>query len=84
MAVQKITASNPSRTRTETTPLLIDESRAESQDDASSETLTGSQGRDPRDEEGWEDDDKANQPVGRGRGVLIILSLSCLMFLQGM
>ena len=65
----------------EETPLLR-EQRSVNGDGGSEETLT-----DPRrasDEERMdEDDDKANQQVGSGRGLLIILSLWGLIFLQG-
>jgi 6-phosphofructokinase len=64
----------------EQTPLLIDESRSIERDDGSSATLTDSR---RRDEEDGEDEDKANQHVGRARGSLIMLSLCGLMFLQG-
>ena len=65
----------------EEAPLLRDQ-RRESSDDGSEETLTDRIGR--GDEESVdEDDDKANQQVGRGRGLLIILSLWGLIFLQG-
>jgi hypothetical protein len=66
----------------EETPLLREQRRADA-DGESEETLT-----DPRttgdEERAEEDDDKANQQVGRGRGLLIILSLWGLIFLQGM
>jgi hypothetical protein len=66
----------------EDTPLLREQQSADG-DDRSEETLT-----DPRrtgDEESVEGNgDKANQQVGRGRGLLIILSVWGLIFLQGM
>lgn len=62
----------------EQTPLL-GEQRGLKPDDESSETITGSQG----DEEELLDPDRANQQVGRGRGILIVLSLWGLIFLQG-
>jgi len=77
MAVQK-GALSPRPT--EQTPLLIDEPRSIDQDDGSSDTLTDSR---RRDEEETEDEDKANQHVGRVRGLFIMLSLCGLMFLQG-
>jgi hypothetical protein len=77
MAVQKTEAAPP---RTEATPLLIDEPRNIDRDDGSSGTLTDSR---RSDEEDVVDDDKANQHVGWGRGLLIMLSLCGLMFLQG-
>ncbi|KUJ11835.1 MFS general substrate transporter [Mollisia scopiformis] len=58
---------------------LLGEQRNIKVDDASSETLTGSQGAD---EEELVDPDRANQQVGRGRGMLIVLSLWGLIFLQ--
>ncbi|KAE9378132.1 MFS general substrate transporter [Stipitochalara longipes BDJ] len=64
----------------EQTPLLIDEPRNIEGDDGSSETLTDSTRR--RGEEEADDEDKANQHVGRARGLLIMLSLCGLMFLQ--
>jgi hypothetical protein len=82
MAAQKIGGATQ---QTEATPLLIDESRFDGQynsDDGRSETLTDSRRSD--EEEAEEDDDKANQHVARGRGLLIMLSLCGLMFLQGM
>lgn len=65
----------------EETPLLRDQRRGDS-DGASEETLTDAR-RGVDEERGDEDDDKANQQVGRGRGLLIILSLWGLIFLQG-
>lgn len=66
----------------EETPLLREQRRYRS-DNVSEDTLA-----DPRttsDEESAEEDaDKANQQVGRGRGLLIILSVWGLIFLQGM
>lgn len=65
----------------EGTPLLGEHRRSGS-DDGSEETLTDRRVR--VDEESVdEDDDKANQQVGRVRGLLIILSLWGLIFLQG-
>jgi hypothetical protein len=64
----------------EETPLLR-EQRSVNSDDASEETLTDS--RRASDEERADEDDKANQQVGSGRGLLIILSLWGLIFLQG-
>jgi hypothetical protein len=65
----------------EETPLLRGQ-RREISDDRSEETLTDGERR--GDEESVDaDDDKANQQVGRGRGLLIILSLWGLIFLQG-
>ena len=65
----------------EETPLLREQGTPDA-DTGSEATLT-----DPRrvtDEERVDDDDdKANQQVGRGRGLLIILSLWGLIFLQG-
>lgn len=64
----------------EATPLLRDEPRSIDQDDGSSDTLTYSR---RGDEEGVEEEeDKANQHVGRVRGLFIMLSLCGLMFLQ--
>ncbi len=63
----------------EETPLLREQGNIKG-DDASSKTLTASQGVD---EEELLDPDRANQQVGRGRGILIILSLWGLIFLQG-
>ena len=66
----------------EETPLLREQSSVNG-DDRSEETLT-----DPRrassEERADEDDDKANQQVGSGRGLFIILSVWGLIFLQGM
>jgi hypothetical protein len=77
MAVQNgISSPRP----TEATPLLIGEPRSVDQDDGSSDTLTDSR---RRDEEEVQDEDKANQHVGRVRGFFIMLSLCGLMFLQG-
>ncbi|KAH8795860.1 major facilitator superfamily domain-containing protein [Hyaloscypha sp. PMI_1271] len=76
MAVQN---GNSSPRSNEQTPLLIDEPRSSERDDGSSATLTDSR---RRDEEDGEDEDKANQHVGRARGSLIMLSLCGLMFLQ--
>ncbi len=59
---------------------MIDERRSIERDDGSSDTLTDSR---RRDEELAEDEDKANQHVGRVRGLLIMLTLCGLMFLQG-
>ena len=67
----------------EQTPLLIDEPRGIERDDGSSDTLTDSRRRD-EEEVDVEDEDKANQHVGNVRGLLIMLSLCGLMFLQGM
>ena len=64
----------------EATPLLSSEPRSIDQDDGSSDTLTDSR---RRDEEEAENEDKANQHVGRVRGLFIMLSLCGLMFLQG-
>ena len=65
----------------ENTPFLGDQRRQDS-DGSSEETLADSQRT--GDEESAEGvDDKANQHVGRGRGLLIILSLWGLIFLQG-
>ncbi len=77
MALQKGTSSPRPN---EATPLLIDEPRSIDQDDDSSDTLTDSR---RRDDEDVEDEDKANQHVGRARGLFIMLSLCGLMFLQG-
>ena len=77
MALQKGTSSPRPN---EATPLLSDEPRSIDQDDGSSETLTDSR---RGDEEEVEDEDKANQHVGRVRGLFIMLSLCGLMFLQG-
>jgi hypothetical protein len=73
MALQKGTSSPRPN---EATPLL----RSIDQDDGSSDTLTDSR---RGDEEEVEDGDKANQHVGRVRGLFIMLSLCGLMFLQG-
>jgi hypothetical protein len=78
----KAMAAQKGGTATEETPLLVDEPRSEDRDGASSGTLTDPRWRDEEDPE--DDDDKANQYVGRGRAVLIMLSLCGLMFLQGM
>lgn len=75
-------ATQKSGTATEETPLLRDEPRSDGEDDASSGTLMDSRRRDEEDVE-LEDENKANQYVGRGRGLLIMLSLCGLMFLQG-
>jgi hypothetical protein len=64
----------------EQTPLLVNGPRSIERDDGSSDTLTDSR---RRDEEEAHDADKANQHVGRLRGLLIMLSLCGLMFLQG-
>ncbi len=64
----------------EDTPLLREQAGSIGGDDRSSETLTDAQGRG---EEDLEDANKANQQVGRLRGLLIILSLWGLIFLQG-
>ncbi|PMD44375.1 MFS general substrate transporter [Hyaloscypha variabilis F] len=77
MAVQNGGPSSPRPH--EQTPLLIDERRSIERDDGSSDTLTDSR---RRDEELAEDEDKANQHVGRVRGLLIMLTLCGLMFLQ--
>ena len=61
----------------EQTPLLSERRNSVHE---SSDTLTGSISS--GDEEAL-DDDKANQSVSRWRGVLIILSLGGLIFLQG-
>lgn len=62
----------------ERSPLLGQARRTQVEgDESSSSTLTRG------DEEEIEDVDKANQQVGRGRGLLIILSLWGLIFLQG-
>jgi len=68
-------------TATEETPLLVDERRSGDQDDRSSGTLTNSRTSDEEDVD-EADEDKANQYVGRGRGLLMMLSLCGLMFLQ--
>ena len=65
----------------EETSLLRGDRGVIDRDDASSGTLTDSRERDGQEE--VEDVDKANQQVGRGRGLLIILSLYGLIFLQG-
>lgn len=65
----------------EETPLLSEQARREDLDDRSSETLTDSSRA--GDEEEVIDSNKANQHVGRRRGLLIILSLWGLIFLQG-
>jgi len=65
----------------EETPLLRGDGGVVDRDDASSGTLTDS--RERGGEEEVEDLDKANQQVGKGRGLLIILSLYGLIFLQG-
>jgi len=62
----------------EETPLLREQARNVH---GSPETLAES--RRGEDGEGFEDDDKANQRVGRWRGFLIILSMWGLIFLQG-
>ena len=77
MALQK---GSSSPWPNEATPLLSDEPRSIDQDDGSSDTLTDSR---RGDEEEVEDEDKANQHVGRVRGLFIMLSLCGLMFLQG-
>jgi hypothetical protein len=64
----------------EETPLLRGDGGVVDRDDASSGTLTDSR---ERGGEEVEDLNKANQQVGRGRGLLIILSLYGLIFLQG-
>ena len=65
----------------ERTPLL-QEQRGEGSEIGSEETLA--ERRSDEDEEAAdENDDKANQLVGRGRGLLIVLSLWGLIFLQG-
>jgi hypothetical protein len=69
-------ASNAS----EETPLLRGDGGVVDRDDASSGTLTDSR---ERGGEEVEDLNKANQQVGRGRGLLVILSLYGLIFLQG-
>ena len=68
-------ASNAS----EETPLLRGDGGVVDRDDASSGTLTDSRERGGE----VEDLNKANQQVGRGRGLLVILSLYGLIFLQG-
>jgi len=65
----------------EETRLLRGDGGVVDRDDASSGTLTVS--RERGGEEEVEDLDEANQQVGRGRGLLIILSLYGLIFLQG-
>jgi hypothetical protein len=75
----RATNGNASRAREES-PLLGAQSKAGS-DYGSVETLTDQ--RRTGDEEYEEDNDKANQQVGRARGLLIILSLWGLIFLQG-
>ena len=65
----------------EETPLLR-EQRREGSENGSEETLTNARGSGDEEIAG-EDEDKANQLVGRGRGFLIILSLWGLIFLQG-
>jgi hypothetical protein len=64
----------------EETPLLRGDGGVVDRDDASSGTLTDSR---ERGGEEVEDLNKANQQVGRGRGLLVILSLYGLIFLQG-
>lgn len=66
----------------EQTPLLGSDSIDEGQDDGSAETLLNSSasGADNSDDG---DENAANQKVGKGRGLLIILSLWGLIFLQG-
>jgi hypothetical protein len=66
----------------EQTPLLREERRDVDQDDGSEETLMDPEvsGSESGDEVV---NDTANQQVGRGRGLLIILSLWGLIFLQG-
>ena len=70
-------ASNAS----EENPLLRGDGGVVDRDDASSGTLTDS--RERGGEEVVEDLNKANQQVGKRRGLLIILSLYGLIFLQG-
>ena len=53
-------------------------------DDASEETLMNESGGGMGDDEEVLNGDKANQSVGRMRGVFIILSVFGLIFLQGM
>jgi hypothetical protein len=79
MAVRDRGATAPKAS--EETPLLRDRLGVVDGDDASSGTLTYS--RERSGEEEVEILDKANQQVGRGRGLLIILSLWGLIFLQG-
>lgn len=66
------------RNRSEETPLLREDDRQGSDDGGSEETLA-----ETGDEEELRDPDRANQHVGRRRGLLIILSVWALIFLQG-
>ena len=66
------------QTFSEETPLLREDERQGLDDDGSEETLA-----DTGDEEELRDPDRANQHVGRRRGLLIILSVWALIFLQG-
>lgn len=67
----------------EETPLLAERTTAGSDADASSSETLLSDPRGGRDEEQQVDRNQANQQVGRTRGLLIILSLWGLIFLQG-
>ena len=70
------------RRENERTPLLNERSAPRAQDDESDATLLDSEEIGSQSNE-TEDDDSANQSVGKGRGILIILSLWGLIFLQG-
>ncbi|TVY89961.1 hypothetical protein LAWI1_G004061 [Lachnellula willkommii] len=65
------------RNPSEETPLLREDDRQGLDDDGSEETLA-----ETGDEEELRDPDRANQHVGRRRGLLIILSAWALIFLQ--
>lgn len=60
---------------------LLLRTNSATQDDRSSTTLSGAESGD---EEELIDSDKSNQHVGRGRGILISLSVWALIFLQGL
>ena len=73
-----VTDETAVRNASEETPLLREDNRGGLGDDGSEETLA-----ETGDEEELLDPDRANQHVGRGRGLLIILSVWALIFLQG-
>lgn len=64
----------------EETPLLRDLARGDGRDNRSSEPVSGEERADG---DILVNSGKANQQVGKGRGLLIIISLWGLIFLQG-
>jgi hypothetical protein len=78
----KMAEDNGNATEAEEETPLLRERRREASDVGSEEALTERRGSDD-DECVDEDHDKANQQVGKWRGMLIVLSLGGLIFLQG-